>query len=271
MVRPFLILLLALFVAVGCSSKPKEDEKTKNWSAERFYTEASSKLAEGNYEEAIKYYEMLEARYPYGIQAAQAQLDVAYAYYKYDEPASAIDALDRFIRLYPDHPQVAYAMYMKGVVYLGRNLGFMDRFIPTDSSQRDPRSYQDALEAFSEVIERYPDSRYAQDAKQRAIFLHNSLAAHEIHVANYYMDRGAYLAAAKRAMYVVENYQRTPAVKDALNIMATAYDKLELPDLAADTRRVIAANEGRFATDAFDESSKSLTRRIWDFFGLDTD
>jgi outer membrane protein assembly factor BamD len=267
--RHFLYILIVAILLAGCASNKKNDDKTRNWSADRFYTEASSALAEGDYEGAIEYYELLEARYPYGHQAAQAQLDIAFAYYKYDEADSAIDALDRFIRLHPEHPQVAYAYYMKGVVNLNRNLGLLDRFIPTDSSQRDPETFQAAYDAFREVVERFPTSRYAKDAKQRAIFLHNTIARHEVHVAQYYLDRGAYLAAANRGIYVVQNYQRTPSVKDALKIMAKAYDKMELPKLAEDTRRVLELNEANFASDAYKEGEKSLLRGIWDYFGLD--
>lgn len=271
--RTLITLILAALLLHGCSLLPEQKDETRNWSAERFYTEASSALAEGNYDDAIKYYEMLEARYPYGTYASQAQLDVAYAYYKYDEPDAAIDALDRFIRLHPDHPQTAYANYMKGIVNLNRNLGLVERFVPTDASQRDPASYTQAYKDFMEVIEKYPDTRYARDARQRAIYLHNSLAMHEIHIADYYMDRGAYLAAAKRASGVVENYQRTPAVKRALEIMVEAYRKLDLPELADDAERVLAVNEaqGNFVSDAELEEQKGLVRRFWDWTGLDTD
>ena len=269
--RYFLYLLLATVLIQGCATNKKEDDKTRNWSVERFYSEAKTALNEGDYEGAIQYYELLEARYPYGYHAAQAQLDVAYAYYKFDEPDSAIDALNRFIRLHPDHPQVSYANYMKGVVNLNRNLGLLDRFVPTDSSQRDPATHREAYESFIQVVDKYPNSRYAKDAKQRAVFLHNALAKHEIHVARYYMERGAYLAAANRAIYVVKNYQRTPAVRDALYIMANAYDKMELPQLAEDTRRVIALNESNFASDQYAEEEKSLVRKLWDYFGLDED
>ena len=141
--RSLLYLLLAAALLAGCTSTEEKD-KTANWSAERIYAEASGALREGNHEKAIKNYELLEARYPYGQYAAQAQLDIAYAYSKYDEPDAAIDALDRFIRLHPDHPELAYAYYMKGIVNSDRNLGLMDRFVATDASQRDPLAYRQA-------------------------------------------------------------------------------------------------------------------------------
>lgn len=271
--RSLISLFLAALLLHGCSMLPEQKDETRNWSAERFYTEASTALAEDNYQDAIKYYEMLEARYPYGQYAAQAQLDVAYAYYRYDEPDAAIDALDRFIRLHPDHPQVAYANYMKGIVNLNRNLGLIDRFVPTDATQRDPGAYSQAYKDFMEVIDKYPDTRYARDARQRAIYLHNSLAMHEIHIAEYYMDRGAYLAAAKRASGVIENYQRTPAARQALEIMVDAYTKLDMPELAADAKRVLALNEqqGNFVQDAYNEEDKGLIRTFWDWTGLEQD
>ena len=278
MIRPAplplkLTRLLLVLLLPACGLLPEEEDKTKDWSASKFYSEASAELADANYEQAIRYYEMLEARYPFGRYAMQSQLDVAYAYYKYDEPDAAVDALDRFIRLHPDHPQSAYAHYMKGIVNLNRNLGLVERFVPTDASQRDPASYTQAYKDFMDVIEKYPDTRYARDARQRAIYLHNSLAMHEIHIADYYMARGAYLAAAKRAAGVIENYQRTPAAKRALEIMVEAYRKLDLPELAADAERVLAVNEaqGNFIQDSDLEEQKGLIRRFWDWTGLDQD
>ncbi|HBH35373.1 MAG TPA: outer membrane protein assembly factor BamD [Gammaproteobacteria bacterium] len=268
--RTLLYLLLGATLLSGCASTEEKD-KTANWSAERIYSEASAGLNEGNYDKAIKNYELLEARYPYGQYAAQAQLEIAYAYSHYDEPDAAIDALDRFIRLHPDHPEVAYAYYMKGIVNLERNLGLMDRFVPTDASQRDPVSYAQAYKDFKEVVERFPDTKYAKDAQQRAVYLFNSLAMHEIHIANYYMDRGAYLAAVKRAVGVVENYQRTPAAEKALLIMVDAYTKLDLPEFAADANRVLVLNreQGKFGSDAYEEANRSLLKRFWDYVGLD--
>lgn len=270
--RSLLYLLLAATLLSGCSTTEEKD-KTANWSAERIYSEASTALREGNYDKAIKNYELLEARYPYGQYAAQSQLDIAYAYSKYDEPDAAIDALDRFIRLHPDHPELAYAYYMKGIVNLDRNLGLMDRFVPTDASQRDPASYEQAYKDFMEVVERFPDTKYAKDAQQRAIYLFNSLAKHEIHIANFYMDRGAYLAAVKRAIGVVENYQRTPAAEDALEIMVDAYTKLGLPEFAEDANRVLVLNreQGRFGSDEYEKANKSMLRRFWEYVGLDED
>lgn len=265
-------ILTALLLAAalsGCGLFPTDEDKTRNWTASKFYAEASGALAEGNYEKAIELYEKLEARYPFGPYATQAQLDVAYAYYRYGEPDSALAALDRFIELHPASPYLAYAYYMKGIVNFNRSLDFISRFLPTDTSQRDPGAAVDAFSDFAEVVARFPESEYAADARQRMVYLRNTLARHEVHVARYYMKRGAYVAAANRAEEVVEKYQRTPAVKDALQIMVEAYDALGLEQLSADAQRVLALNEaqGNFAEPP--QFEPTLLGRIWNFLELD--
>ena len=263
-----LILVLSL---TGCSLLPEEKDETRDWSAQKFYSEASSALREGNFQTAIKYYELLEARYPFGKYALQSQLDLAYAYYRDGESESALAAADRFMRLNPSHPAVAYALYLKGIVNFNRRLGFLTRFIPTDTSQRDPGAALDSFKDFSELVRRFPESEYAEDARKRMIFLRNNLAKHEIHVARYYMKRSAYVAAARRAASVVEKYQRTPSVKDALEIMIEAYTKLGKDQLAADTRRVLELNEakGNFIQDPLELEEPTIGRKIWDYFELD--
>ncbi|RMG34013.1 MAG: outer membrane protein assembly factor BamD [Gammaproteobacteria bacterium] len=268
--RLFWSLLLALLLG-GCSSIFGEKDETKGWSQQKLYNEASSELAAGGYEKAIEYYEKLEARYPFGKYAHQAQLDVAYAYYKADEPESALAAADRFIKFHPGHPAVAYAYYLKGLVNFNRSLGFLSRYLPTDLSQRDAGAAVDSYKDFERVVQQFPDSEYAEDARKRMLYLRNNLARHEVHVARYYIKRGAFVAAADRANYVVENYQRTPAVKNALEIMIEAYTRLGLDDLAADAQRVLAANldSGAIIPDPRDLEEKGWTRRLWDYFGLD--
>lgn len=235
-------LSLSVILLSGCAFFGKEEDKTREWTAQRLYNEAKSQMQNGNLETAIDYYEKLESRYPFGVYSQQAQLDVAYAYYKYDEPALAIAAAERFIKLHPRHPIVDYAYYLKGLVYYNEGESLLDRFIPRDRSRRDPGAARQAFDAFSELVRRFPDSRYAEDAAQRMVYLKNTLAQHELHVANYYMRRGAYVAAANRARYVVENYQRTPAVPDALLVMAKAYKVMGLDDLATDAVRVLRHN-----------------------------
>ncbi len=240
-IRNLILVLLATATAAGCGLLPKEDP-TADWSAQKLYTEAKASLSSGDYEQAITYFEYLEARYPFGRYAQQAQLEIAYAYYKYDEPESAIAAAERFIQLYPRHPNVAYAYYLKGLANYNRGKGFVERYVPQDPSERDPGAALQAFQDFSELIKRFPDSKYAKDAGQRMVYLRNNLAQHEVHVADYYMRRRAYVAAANRGKHVIENYQRTPAVPDALVVMAKAYKQLGLNDLSDDALRVLRLN-----------------------------
>ncbi|MBK1644288.1 outer membrane protein assembly factor BamD [Thiocapsa imhoffii] len=265
---PALVLVILLS---GCGIFGKEIDLTEGWSAERLYAAASSELDSGNYQRAIEYYEKLEARFPFGRYAMQSQLDIAYAHYRADEPEAAIAAADRFIKLYPQNPYVDYAYYLKGLVNYNRSVGFLDRYIPTDPSQRDPGSALDAFVDFSILVERFPDSRYSEDARQRMLYLRNNLAKHEVNVARYYMRRGAYVAAANRATYVIERFQRTSAVESALEILVDAYRALDKPELAADAQRVLDLNReaGRFIADQPQPGDVSLARRLWDYLSLD--
>lgn len=273
MVRILTILIGAsLAVALaGCSFFGKKYDQTEGWSAAKIYSEAASELDGSNYDKAAELYEKLEARYPFGRYAMQAQLDSAYAYYKADEPEKALAAADRFIKLYPQNPYVDYAYYLKGIINYNRSVGFIDRYIPTDPSQRDPGSALDAFVDFSELVQRFPDSKYAQDARQRMLYLRNNLAKHEIHVARYYMKRGAYMAAANRCNYVIEHFQRTPAVQEALEVLVDAYQALGESKLAADTQRVLDLNRqaGRFIDMPDRPKDVSLVRKFWDYLHLD--
>ncbi|PLY17218.1 MAG: outer membrane protein assembly factor BamD [Sedimenticola sp.] len=267
-----LILILLVVSLSACSLLPEQEDETKGWSALKFYTEASLAMSEGDYETAIKYYEGLEARYPFGRYAMQAQLDVAYAYYKNGEYESSIAASDRFIKLHPRNPFVDYAYYLKGVVNFNRNLSFFSRFFPTDTSQRDASATLSSFNDFAELVRRFPDSEYADDARSRMIYLRNNLAMSELHVARYYMRRGAYVAAANRAKNVVEKYQRTPPVKEALEILVEAYDIMGLTQLSADAQRVLAVNEQAGNLDIPDDNAgkpPSLGRKLWDYLKLD--
>lgn len=269
--RSILVCALALTLSACAWLKSQEDE-TKDWSVQKLYTEAADELDAGSYTRAIEYYEKLEARYPFGRFAMQSQLDLAYAYYKADEPEQAIAAADRFIKLYPLNPYVDYAYYLKGIVNYNRSVGFLDRFIPTDPSQRDPGSALDAFQDFAELVRRFPDSKYAPDSRQRMIFLRNNLAKNEVHVARYYMKRQAYVAAANRCNHVVEHFQRTSAVEDALETLIAAYTALGEEKLAADAERVLTLNRqaGRLLDDAPAPGEVSLGRKLWDYVGLDT-
>lgn len=220
------------------------EDPTKNWSPERFYKEAKEKVAAGDYEAGIKYFETLEARYPYGRYAEQAQLEIAYAYHKYDEPALAIAAADRFIRLHPTHPNVDYAYYLKGLINFHGEKSLASWLVGAkdDLSDRDPKGARESYNAFREVVERFPRSRYAADAKFRMAHLFEAQAKYETQVARFYYDRGAYVAAVNRCKSSLENYPRTPSTEDALGIMALSYRLMGMDDLSKDTRRVLSKN-----------------------------
>ena len=235
------VAVVALALA-GCGLLPDQIDVTRDWSAQRLYSEAKANLNEGDYQTAIDYYEKLESRYPFGPLAQQAQLDIAYAYYKFDEPESALAAVDRFFRLYPQHPNVDYGYYLRGLVNFNRGKGLVERYLPTDDSQRDPGAALQSFNDFAELTRRFPDSKYAADAAKRMQFLKNNLARYELHVADYYMRRGAYVAAANRAKYVIENYPKTPATPAALIVMVKAYRQLDLDGLAGDALRVLELN-----------------------------
>ena len=236
-----LLALVLVAVVSGCASTQEYDE-TRNWTAAKFYSEAKASLQAGEYEQAIKRYETLESRFPYGRYAQQAQLEVAYAYYKFDEPDSAIAAIDRFLKINPLHPYVDYAMYLKGLANFNRGVGFLDRWLEDTYSKRDQQAARQSYRDFEALIRKFPESRYAADARQRLVYLRNTLAMYEVHVAEYYMKREAYIAAANRARQVVQKYQGTPALPEALMIMVKAYRALEMNNLAADAKRVLARN-----------------------------
>jgi len=239
--RIFVILLFSGLAA--CSSGPTNEYQTyPELNARELYESALESMKTGNFGSAIRRLEALDLRYPFGAYSQQSQLDLIYAYYKRGDSESAISTADRFIRQNPRHANVDYAYYMKGLVNFNSEVGFFQEVFAAKLSERDASSARTAFEDFAELMRRYPESNYAADARQRMIFLRNRLADYEIHVARYYMTRDAYLAAANRAKYVVEHYPKTPAVADALNIMASAYDILELTDLAADARTVLKHN-----------------------------
>ncbi len=233
------VIVSVLWLLQGCSWGGKELDETQGWSAARLYQEAKEQSDSGNYSLAIKYFERLEARYPYGRLAQQAQLDAAYAYYRDGEPASAIAACDRFIKLHPNHSNVDYAHYLKGLVNFNENQGLFGWLTKEDPAERDPKAARDAFDAFKELATRFPDSKYTPDATARMKFIVNSLATHEIHVARWYMRRGAYVAAANRAQYALKTYPESPALEEALAIMAGAYDAMNILDLRDDAVRVL--------------------------------
>jgi outer membrane protein assembly factor BamD len=236
------LLLTATLILGGCGLLPKVQDETEGWSAQKIYATAKEELNDGNYEHAVKLFESLEARYPFGRYAQQAQLDIAYAYYKDNEPISAIAACDRFIKLHPNHPNVDYAYYLKGLANFNDDLGIMGNLVEQNMSERDPVASRDAFLSFKELVTRFPDSKYAADATARMKFLVNTMAEHEVYVARYYLKREAWVAAANRAKEVVTTYPTAPAREEALEIMVIAYEKLELPDLSKDAQRILLLN-----------------------------
>ncbi len=239
-VAALLGLLLAALLS-ACAGTEIKDE-TAGWSAQRLYTEAREAMTSGSYERAIKYFEHLESRYPYGRYAQQAQLEVAYAYFKSQELASAISACDRFIKLHPNHPNVDYAYYLKGLVTFNEDMGLFGSVSMQDPTERDPKSARESFDAFKELVAKFPQSKYADDATARMRYLLNALASHEVHVARYYLRRGAYVAAANRAQYALLTYPEAPALEEALYIMVRAYERLGMKDLRDDAERVMRKN-----------------------------
>jgi len=246
MMRFLLIICLTLFTLtglVGCGPK-KEVDLTADWSAEKFYLEASSELKEGNYLTAIEYYETLESRFPFGKYAMQAQIDVAYAYFKFDEPDSAITAIDRFIKLHPRHPAVDYAYYLKGLVNFERGGNLLDVISDRDLSDYDRALVLRAYNDFKLLLQRFPDSKYATDGRKRMIYLRNELARSDFKIASYYASRDAWVAVTGRTRYILINYQGTAVIKPTLELQLKAYQELELQQPANDTQRIIDLNFG---------------------------
>jgi len=243
--RRFTIVILSLLLTVtaGCSKTKEAFKDQSNWSVERYYAEAKSMLTRGRYSEAVQIYQGLESKYPYSRYAAQAQIEIAYAHYKDGEPELALAAVNRFIRLHPTHKNVDYAYYLKGLINFIDEKTIVSWLIGAkDTSKLDPNATRQAFEAFRDLTTRFPDSRYAQDARIRMTYLLNNLAKHDVHVAQFYFDRGAYVATINRAKYVVEHYQQSPAVEDALGLMANAYQRMEMETLVRDTVRILKQN-----------------------------
>ena len=226
----------------GCGLLPEQIDETSSWSANKLYAEAKGAMNDGAYDKAIKYFEKLEARFPFGRYAQQAQLEVAYAYFRQGEVASTIASCDRFIRLHPNHPNVDYAYYLKGLANFNEDLGLMGYVTLQDLTERDPKAALDSFDAFKILVSKYPESKYAPDATARMKYLVNAMASNEVHVARYYMKREAYVAALNRAQTAVKTYPDAPANEEALFIMIKAYDALGMADLRDDAERVMRRN-----------------------------
>jgi outer membrane protein assembly factor BamD len=234
-----LAVVCCTLILVACGGRDRTAEQLQ---PEKLYEHAHKLMMAGDFRGAVRYYEALEARFPFSEFARQAKLDILYSYYKSSETESAIDAADQFIRENPTHPRVDYAMYIKGLVYFDRAPNFLERWFNTDLTERPPQDVRASFQAFQTLIERHPDSIYVHDARQRMIFLRNRLADYEVHVADYYLRRRAYVAALSRARFCIENYDGAPATRDALDIMASSYEGMGLQDLAQESRATYALN-----------------------------
>lgn len=223
----------------GCSSKEDRDMQS---GASELYERGKKSMEAGNFNNAIRYFEGLEARFPFSNETKQAQLDLIYCYYKDRQIEATVDAASTFERENPTHPRVDYALYMRGLAYFSGEHSWYHRLFNVDLAKRPPKNGQESFSLFAQMVQRYPNSIYAADARQRMIFLRNRLADYEVYVARYYMKRGAWLAAANRARYSIEHYDGAPAIAESLSIMVQAYDRLGMTDLADDARRVLAAS-----------------------------
>lgn len=234
--------MLAIVLSACSILQTETVDETKTWSPSKLYAEARDELSGGNYDTAIKYFEKLESRYPFGTYAQQAQMEIAYAHYRQGDQALALAAVERFIKLHPNHPNVDYMYYLRGLINFNDRASVFDFISHQDPSERDPKAARDAFDAFKQLVDRFPNSIYAKDADARLNYLVNAMAQYDVHVADYYYRRGAYLAAANRAQLAVKDYRGAPAIEEALFIMVRSYDALGLTELRDDADRVFKKN-----------------------------
>ena len=255
-------VVLVAAIASGCAGRKKEGGVNQDYAqqqVEELYKKAKRSLDTGNYSFAIDYYRALEASFPFGEYTEQAKLDMIYAFNKTDQSDKAIEAADNFISLYPTHKNVDYAYYMKGVATFQKKSGRLDRFIKGgENSVRDPKPFKDSMEAFQELIKRYPDSTYTDDAKQRIVYIKNALAERELAVAQFYFDSKTYVAAVNRCKHIIYRFETSPAVEGALQLMEKSYVEMGLDDLAESTHKVLLAN--------FPNNSKEVYKKKKGFF-----
>lgn len=235
-------LLLIITVLAGCATTPDQEDDVSKWSANKLYREAKESIRVEDYLSAIDHLESLEGKFPFSPYTKQARLDLAYVYYLSGEAESSIAAADRFIKLHPQHPKVDYAYYLRGVALFEEYTGFFAEAFKQDPAHRNPDGARRAYGYLAELIQRFPKSEYARDAQQRLVHLRNRMASYEVFVAQYYLKRDAYVAALNRGKYVLEKFNNTPAVADALVVMVKAYRKMDMPKLASDTLRVLTLN-----------------------------
>jgi outer membrane protein assembly factor BamD len=254
-----------LVTVSGCKKDKRIDDGRQ---ASEMYDEAKGYLESQNWGRAIRSYQQLSTRFPFGRYTEQAQLELAYAYHKGGQPEAALSTADRFIRTYPSHPNVDYAYYIRGLTNYEQRVGFMERMMPSRVRDRDQTTARESFRDFDELIRRFPDSRYAPDSRQRMVFLRNNLSFYELDVARYYLRRKAYVASASRARFAIENYPGSPELGDALEILHISYTEMGLPELAEDTMRVLVLNypDHPYVTGDTD----GFFRKMWPF-GKDKD
>jgi len=261
---PFLMFLAAISLS-ACGLFSGQVDETADWPAAKLYREAKEEMSNKNYEKAIEYLEKLESRYPFGIYAQQAQIDVAYAHYRDNDQAQALAAAERFIKLHPNHPNIDYMYYLRGLINFNDKVGLLNFAFSQDLSERDPKAAQAAFDSFKLLVTRFPDSIYTPDALLRMKYLLKMLAQHELHVAKYYYRRGAYLATVNRAQAVLKQYPDSPAAEEALYIMSRAYDQLGMTDLRDDANRVLHTNfpQSEFLTGDGKTKDKKAWWKFW--------
>jgi outer membrane protein assembly factor BamD len=264
-IATFLLILIAALFLSGCAGSDSQKDDTDIWSEAKLYSEATDKLNDADFTKCGKYFEKLEARFPFGPYSQQAQINTAYCYWKAQEQAQALVAIDRFIKLHQGSPNLDYGYYLRGLITFNDDLGWLGKFTGQDLSERDPQAAKDAFESFKVVAERFPNSKYAPDSLDRMRYIVNSLAEADVIVARYYFQRGAYLASANRAQLVIRDYDRAPAVEEALFILYQSYQKLGMADLSKDTARVFKLN---FPDSTMLETGQRVQkeRRWWQFW-----
>jgi len=259
--RRLLVWLAALALMLGGCGTDDQRDPTLGWSAEKLYAEAQDEMRSGRYGAAIKMLERLEARYPFGRWAQQAQIDIAYAQFKDNERALALASTDRFLKQFPAHPALDYVYYLRGLINFNEQQGWLASLGGQDLSERDLRAARDSFDAFREVVTRFPESKYAADAEARMKYLVNAMASGEVHIARYYFTRGAWVAAINRAQGAIAQYPQAPAIEEALYITMQAYERLGLEDMRKDTERVMRANFPRSAL--LSGGLREVERRWW--------
>lgn len=259
-------LLLTLAACSILEPLPDGSAPTKQIPVEEIYSQAKEELNNGNYDAAVKLYETLQSRYPYGRYAQQALMEMAYAHYRQGEPEMAISAAERFIKQYPNNPHVDYAYYVKGLANFNGEISLLGSLGGQDPTERDPKAAQDSFAAFKDLVTRFPNSKYAPDSRLRMQYLVNALAKYELHVARYYLRRGAHIAAVNRAQGVLTQYPNSPSARDALEIMVQAYDAMGMTDLRNDAQRVLAKNSNTPAGNESTGGDSSTGKTWWQFW-----